>query len=229
MTGAVAAFAALSTGFPVLNGTTTANIGSASSTHNIVMPASVSAGELLLVFGTFYRAAVCEQLNVTNPSGWTQLWHSGFGEGGGAKATCAGYAKLADGTEDGASINFATNDSSTAVLQCRKIGNAYASIAGVEDGTPVNGAHANPNPPALTASWGMKAALWIAVAHSVFGANSVSAYPSNFENGAEVDGTNFIVGSATRKSVTATLDPGAFALTSSANHLVNTIVIRPRF
>ena len=74
------------------------------TTQNAVMPATVNSGDLLLAVAAFDDSTT----TITTPSGWTLL----IGRTTGSGAAVSGvYAKVADGTEDGTSVDFVTSNS----------------------------------------------------------------------------------------------------------------------
>lgn len=131
------------------------------------------------------------------------------------------FAKRADGTEGGTTVNFSTSGSCSAAAQCWRIKNgsdrqeAGASFA--------SGNSANPNPDNNTFGSANADTLWIAVMGvDNDSAGTITSYPTNYSlNQTE---TNSVVGSATdptlgcaaRQLNAASEDAGAFTTASGA-------------
>ena len=195
----------LETGFPT-----------AGSTHNVSMPASVSVNDLLICAFTHRGSGTA-----TTPSGWTLLTYTN--NGGGCKL--GSYYKVADGSEGGTTVNFATttNGQAEAIV--------YHVPAGTYTGTPeVSGtfaSSANPNPPLLTPSWGMDDVLWIAV-FGCFDQITVSVYPLPDNNEAYSSSavSSVSIGSCTTVLSASSEDPGTFTISASKSWLAHTIGLR---
>lgn len=97
---------------------------SGSTTHNATMPATVNASDLLLAFCAWDSAG--SSISTTPPSGWTELRDAANG----TIVAQAVYYKVADGTEDGTSVDFATN------LSCTGAIHVYRILAGQYEGVP---------------------------------------------------------------------------------------------
>lgn len=215
--------------FPQTSAPAESSFSSASTTHNVSMPATVNAGDLLLV--NMCLEASSSAPNVTTPSGWTQLWHTSS-VGTSVITRYAGYAKAADGGEGGGTVNFATNVACTAAAQCYRVTNWYGSLAGVETGTLDSGGGTTPDPPSLTASWGSEDNLWFALSGAADDDQNYTSAPANYTGLVSTlggGGTNASceVGSARRELASATENPGTFTLQSTESWATQTIVVRP--
>src|SRR3546814_2990099 len=67
---------------------------------------------------------------ITTPAGWTRLWYASLGNG--TTARFAGYAKIADGTEAGATVNFVTDDDANGAAQVHRVDKWSGALAGVQ-------------------------------------------------------------------------------------------------
>lgn len=124
------------------------SVGASSTTHNIVMPATIAAGDLLLAF-----IMMGASTSVTTPAGWTRLATNTHNDDGWGYHVLAVYAKVAVGNEDGTNVNFVTNVACLAIGHVASIQDWYGTLAGVE----VSSFHTTssaPNPPSITQSWG---------------------------------------------------------------------------
>jgi hypothetical protein len=198
------------------------------ASHEVAMPATVEEGDLLLVL--FSSDADAASDTVTTPEGWT-LIETMIRSNNSVRGSI--YAKVADGTEDGTTVNFQTSSIERAAAQVYRIpaltwfGNIADGIdsAGVDPGSTT----AAPNPPSLSPSWGDEDNLWIVyAAGSVWSA--VNSYPSGYSSGMHTLTTGSGSASASSATLNATgpnEDPGAFSMAESANGVVFTIAIRP--
>lgn len=208
-------------GFPQVVSTTGLYDRVNSTTHNVVMPAVVDAGDLLVVLTANDGSAT-----VTTPSGWTQL----FTTANSTSLRLGAYYKFAAGTEDGTSVNFATSASEILTAQVYRITGALA----VESGTAATGTSTAPNPPSLTPSWGARDTLWLSALGADNGSIVVSAYPTNYTNGrldkdTYSSSTTYASAASARRYLNAiSEDPGTFTLTGSNAWLANTIAVRPQ-
>jgi hypothetical protein len=210
--------------FPAVASVTASSFPVHQTSHAVAMPAEVSAGDLLLVIFTNHAFPT-----VATPAGWTLI-------GTTLNTTVvrtSRYAKRADGTEGGTTVDFQTSQMETAVAHVYRVtgwsdggplADAIADAAAVGDGL-------SPDSPALAPSWGAASTLWIAT----YGAQNLgrtSAYPASYTSG-RYDESGGIVGrsstaSARRESAAASEDPGPFTNDASQPWVAVTIAIRPR-
>lgn len=87
---------------PTLVSTTTTDFGVAGTTYGVVMPATVDVGDLLVVLLCIDDVQVWGAM----PTGWNRLVRNGFENPGEVIAW-----KIADGTEDGTTVNFTSDQS----------------------------------------------------------------------------------------------------------------------
>lgn len=144
--------------FPVRESVTVTTFTSLSATHNVSMPATVNAGDILIVIVAFRKDSGSTTMGTT-PSGWTArgTWTnttSGGNTPGGI------YTKTADGSEGGTTVNFPTSATIYGVAQCIRVsGGDGMSFARAN----VENSYTNTkDPPNVTASWGSDDNLWIA-------------------------------------------------------------------
>jgi hypothetical protein len=89
--------------FPSYQSTTVTDFGADATSHNVNMPATVNAGELLLAIVAFDELIT----TITTPSGWTRLVTRTPASG---LVIAAVYAKVATGSEGGTSVDFVTSN-----------------------------------------------------------------------------------------------------------------------
>jgi hypothetical protein len=219
---------------PTVSSVTTTAFAVASTTHNVSMPATVTAGDLLFMHISARTAGVVGS-SFTTPTSWTALWSTTNTAASLAfTVTFAGFAKVADGTEGGTTVNFVTSAATTAATHVHRITNWFGDLTGVAVGTPATGASNLPDPPNLIPSWGTTTSftLWLAVSGSGDDDITYTAAPATFTNlnstvsGAGVN-AGAETGSARLVSPVSSLNPGTFTLAASETWIANTVAIRP--
>lgn len=180
--------------FPSVAGSTGNKISS-TTTHNVSLPASIAAGNLILVF------IVLSQFNVTlaTPSGWTLVrdqansgWHQ----------YC--FSKVATGGETSQAFTSSANAFS-AYVALRITGSPTNSID--------SAGAASVDPPNLAPQFGNGDHLWLATM-GFAGANlgSFTTYPTNYTNVLSIgDGSTPSIAVASRQLTAASDDPSTFA------------------
>lgn len=209
--------------FPVIESVTETTFASDTTAHVVSMPASVNAGDALIVIFTNDGSAT-----VTTPSGWTQLYTLANG----TALTGGAYAKVASGSEGGGTVDFVTSATESASAQCYRISGWHGLITGVEAGTAgsiTTGTTADP--PSLSPSWGALDTLWLATCHTST-TQTISSGPTSYTNLTQTtsgSGTTFAQTiSARRNNNTATEDPDVFTTSGTgASKVYNTLAIRP--
>jgi hypothetical protein len=215
-------------GFPTAGERLVQNFSTAALSHAVTMPSTVDAGDLLMVL-----FASDANTSVTTPSGWTIPTNGTQTRGANAQGNV--YVKVASGSEDGTTVDFATTATEEAAAQVYRIkaGDWYGTLAGVEvaNGGDFGATTITPNPPALNPTgWGTENTLWIAfVAGSSY--TAVTTYPANYSSGAHNlsnTGTNGAsASSAWRENAVASEDPGTFTMSTNSDGVAFTIAIRP--
>jgi len=138
-------------------------IASSGTAHAVTMPATVAAGDALIVILGLYYLASAPAGTITTPSGWTAQTPVNVTNGSDS-FTLAVFKKIADGTEDGATVDFVTSANATAAAHVYQIdvGTWYGDLAGIEIGTAGGGGSTSPDVGSITPSWG--SSLWMAIA-----------------------------------------------------------------
>jgi hypothetical protein len=185
------------------------------------MPATVAAGDLLLIL----FACMGGNPTVTTPSGWVLLQNSASEPF--IHSTL--FAKTADGSEGGTTVNVVTSLSKTAAVHVLRIsgwgGFLSSTIAAASAGT-------NPDPPSVSTPWGTSDNLWIAITANGDDDQAVTGFPTSYSSGAYTlsgGGTNNgpVIASAYRNNATVTENPGTFTIASSESFFASTIGIKP--
>lgn len=212
--------------FPVVEEITYQGFTSASRTHNVNMPATVNAGDLLFVWFVLQQEASTRTITV--PGGWTTI-HNGRPTSG---IVCCLAVRAADGSEDGGSYNFSTAASVRAAAYVGRIrqgtwaGDESTDVDGV-----VAGGSGDPNPPSVSAGWGADDNLYIALAGG--NNNTTATAPSSYGNLQDDSFTaslfySLTVAVATRELNASSDDPGTFNYSSNPSvWSAATIVIKP--
>lgn len=214
---------------PTVESITTQSFNSGDTTHNVTMPATVNAGDLLVLGISFYVGGA-----ITTPAGWTALCVDTIITG---TSHCAIYGKLAVGTEGGTSVNVATANPALGASHVYRITgwNNISLAIGVASGTPATGTSANGNPPSCSWTWGVLDELALTFVHlnpfSVVG--TITSYPTNYTSGTDTVGTDGVTGTAeigsARRALSAAAspeDPSTFTQSNVA-WVANTIVVCP--
>lgn len=210
---------------PVVLSITSYSDAAAGSTHNVQMPATVAAGDLLVMI-IASRDGNAGNAGLTTPSGWTQRVARTTGLG--TPNYTYVFTKTAAGTEGGTTVAI-TSASASTVLSAQ----TWRIQAGSWGGTPQAaadndlGANTTPDPPSLTPGWTGYQTLWIAG----FGSNG-QASPTVWSltdnqtnsNSAAVDTRRAIASSVVNTNTT--FDPGAYTMGATTRWASFTLAIR---
>ncbi len=197
--------------FPVVESITETIPGESSDFLEVSMPATVNAGDLLIMF----FANNLSHVITTTPSGWTFL---DDGLANGDRDRISVYVKDADGTEGGTTVtvSIAPEDESLCAQVYRVTGWNGTVPDDVELSSFNTGSSANPDPPSLSPAWGVEDTLWIVLTNWHDLARSITAYPASYGTGTSTteggDDGGAGIGSAQRELNTASEDPGTFTL-----------------
>jgi len=207
---------------PVVASVTDTAFGTDTTDHYVNMPATVDAGDLLIVIFTNDESAT-----VTTPGGWNLLTSDDN-----TAVRCSAYYKIAVGDEDGTTVNFITSASEEAAAQVYRITNWHGTTP-PEISTAATGTSTRPNPASLDpAEWDVADTIWIAVAGQDRGDQSgTTAYPVSYTDGTSTlssDETGSCrTHSARRVLAAASENPGAFTIPVSEQWVAFTIAVRP--
>lgn len=197
------------------------------SDPQVVLPATISAGDLLLAFvSTGVQSGLTITWDNSTAGAWTQLYQIADNS---LVAAC--FYKWADGTEDGLTLTLATSATCRIAYYCVALQGAHATTP-PEYATADHASTANEtfSPPSLNpAGWDVEDTYWGAIAHSR--ANSVySAWPSGYSDTGNVDTTGTGQGALAwgwKQSAAASEDPGDFTTGAASGRTSITIAIRP--
>jgi hypothetical protein len=216
------------TGSPIESTFTTAD-----TDHEVGMPGSVASGDLLIVAIAFLTVSSAGVPVVTTPDGWA-LQPDSLGTTSSTRSMASAiYKKIADGTEDGTTVNFVTDRNATGAAQCYQVAAAEWSGTLAEVESPAASAQttATPDPPAITPSGGEQDYLVLVLAGHHDDAATVVSYSTNYTGGINtvIGGNNTGVGVVSQKrAVTASSeDPGSFTIDNVDGLSIVTLAIPP--
>jgi hypothetical protein len=206
---------------PAVASVTETAFGTDTTNHYVDMPATVDAGDLLIVIFTNDGNAT-----VTTPAGWSLL-----ASNDNTAVRCSVYYKIAVGDEDGTTVNFVTSAGEQAAAQVYRITNWHGTTP-PEISTAATGTSTRPDPASLDpAGWDVADTLWIAVAGQDRGQGNPTAYPAYYTNGistlSSVTTDNCRTLSARRVLAVASENPGPFTIPASEEWVTFTIAVRP--
>jgi hypothetical protein len=183
--------------FPVVAGSTSNTDGAGTTSHTVNLPASIAAGDMLIVISGGTISAT-----VTEAGDWDEL----FEQDSESTITLWGMWRIADGTE-GASVVFTTGTS----VQWRHISLRITGHSGnAPEALAIGGAAAGGDPPELTPSWGSADTLWLTGVRGTLGVDANPTPPTNYTLVQSNDGGAGAgcVAVARRDSAASSEDPG---------------------
>lgn len=210
--------------FPVVASVTETSFASDTTAHACNLPATVNAGDLLLL--VFANDGLTVQ---TTPSGWTALDKQTTGN----QVYGGVYVLDAAGTEDGGTVDVVTASAEAGSGHVYRITGWAGTVAtDIDISTVVAATTDAPNPGSVTAGGGSADNLYIAI--TCFGDDDETANAAPINYGSLVSvvcgaGSNAsgVSASAIRNFASASDDPAAFGLTGSENTVSWTVAIAP--
>jgi hypothetical protein len=183
---------------------------------DVDMPDTVNAGDLLIILISTAQPSL--------PPGWTRI-----------ATNNPVLAKVAEGNEGGTTVTLTTAFPTRGVAQVFRITGWHGTLDGIEVSDEVFASSGNPNPPAITPSWGAQNTLYIAAHYTYFFPGSLptqSAIPPGYADGEFIavdagEGAASI-GTAMRQAAVTSEDPGAFVVSGPSiyNWYGSTIAVR---
>lgn len=212
---------------PYPTSTTVTSFGSDATAHAVSMPATVEKGALLLCFFANDGTAT-----VTTPTGWTAIDSATDG----AAMRLGVYAKKADGTEGGTTVDFVTSATERAAAQVIRFAkgtwygddsNSFANS--IAKGTAATATSTAPDAPTVTPAWGKLPCLVIAVEANDDGTVTDSVRPINYYDRtntvSDANSAGVSLTSLLRSQWTSSENPGTWTI-SSQEWVAQTIAIR---
>lgn len=184
-------------------------LSSATTTHNVPMPATVDPNDGLGVFFFIDTASNCSATGFTPIADVTNTDRMFF------------FGKVAVGTEDGTNVNFLTTTTSFAVAHVYRIdAGTWAEVVDGFVATTSTGTGVNPDPPNIDIGVSNDMVILTGVMKA---AGSVDSAPTNYTDYTE--GAANIEGSARRTITASSENPGTFGGTTSAAWMGVTVAI----
>lgn len=197
----------------------------ATSSHVFTNPSGIVSGDLLLMLTGRVVSGT-----ITTPAGWTIATGNAILSGSGNRQLNAFY-RIADGSE-GASTTVTTSSGAFKMAAIILRITAWHGTTPPE-GDPTGASNVGsttPDPPSLNPSgWDIEDTLWIAVECHNDVASTVAMFPyadNNITSGT-ASGSSTALGLATTTSSAASVNPGTFTLSASAEWAANTFAVRP--
>ena len=208
--------------FPTIAAGNTSTELVAVTTHGADMPATVNAGELLLI-----KISTGGEPVIIMPAGWENAYTPVVF----TSVSIACFKKIADGTEGGTTVNFTTDITVKSSHIACAITAWVGDLAGVVSGSAVTANSATPNPPSVTATWAGGDNLFLAQM-SMHRTAAITGYPTNYTtNQTEIStgsaGQDSIVAMATRALAANSDDPDTFSAAIARRSIAQTLVIAP--
>lgn len=209
---------------PVLVSLTETEFNTNTTTHNVAMPASVTAGNLILLLWSN------DSNDIPTPTGtWTEI----YATMGGSSALGALWAKIAAGNEGGTTVDVTTPTVEAAAAQVLVFSNWDGNLANVQAATSsITITSQTFDCPSLTPSYGAYPSYWLVTLHGSTG-QVITSPPPDYTDTVWTRGdptsTGGQVGSARRGVLTVSSeDPGSFTLDASttADFLTGTVAIK---
>jgi len=200
---------------PVIYTPATGSTSSAATSHSVTLPASINAGELMVIVFQNFDDAITSSL-----SGWTQD-HTHEYDLATPTLRITQFSKTAVGGET--SVSVTTSSSTTASWIAYRINDgAIGQLS-----TSSKGVSSAPNPADFPLPESFSDDVYLIVVAGWENDVSLSSYPATYGSGvaARVTGTDGSGIAAAFKLTTSTEDAGAFALSGSGNWIAYNQVI----
>jgi len=209
--------------FPVVVASAVSSRATSVVDDDVTLPAGVAVGDLLLVFHHSDGA-----LTRTFPGSWVEIKDASSS----GDASTIGVAYLiAAGGETTVTVTKSIAERFSAIA-IRILASSWHGTSAPEISSGATGSTANPDPDAVTASWGAENNLFIA-AHNhnnAAGGISTTAYPTNYADN-QIESPDVASAGrgaiASRELAASNDDPGTFTLSVSDAWWAGTIAVRP--
>lgn len=209
--------------FPVVAATATATDVVNDTNHTVNLPASISAGDLLIVV---HVGSATDATPNSALTGWTLLRDKTIASNAGHVVA---FYKIASGAE-GSTATITTDLAEDSGSCAYRITGWHGTTPPEASAGATTGSNTAPDPDAVTPSWGAEDNLFIAVGDAD-GNHTITAYPANYGSNNITSATSTAGGGAcglaTRNLNATTDDPGAFTSNTSGTTAGFTIVVRP--
>lgn len=203
--------------FPALLDITLSTLGSANTVHAVSYPASVTAGDLLMLYFHCDGGGT-----ISTPAGWTS--RSNIANGASATRSAV-FTRTAVGTETG-TFNVTISGSGTAMAYVVRIQTGtFGAGIGAAQKTFTNSSSTVATS-ALTASWGAANTLWLQFGGSYQSGISITTYP--YPNNNRMDDNGQITAFMCTKQQNIATQPAAnFVFGAGTYGQLHTIGVQP--
>lgn len=215
--------------FPSVRSSSTGNSNSGTS-PSLVLPATINSGDLILAFGIADAAVSVTWDNSTAGTFTQEFDQTAFSS---VRGVC--YAKVADGTEDSASLTLTLGASDGFKYFCYAVQDWEGTLStGLYSATATTSGVTAVDPPNLDPGAGAQDYMWIAASLSDnIHTSGLTSYSTNYNDNQLVDAGNsdtaFVsYATCTRELNASSEDPGVITWASNArNGLVVTLAVAP--
>lgn len=202
-------------GNPVLLSATTQVFTTASTSHNVTMPA-VNAGDLIVVVFAPEVAYFA-----TKPASWAEANYETYG----STLYQQVFHKIASGSEGGTNVNFSTTSACKAVAAVLRFqAGTFFPVAYLHTDYSV-GSNSQPNPPLSAPPWGAADICWIAQFSQKDSSGSVSSYPYPDNHLTASCGPSKLGLCTLHTSGSSQEDPAAFTTSDANGWIASTISV----
>jgi tRNA threonylcarbamoyladenosine modification (KEOPS) complex Cgi121 subunit len=201
--------------FPGIVNSNTNSESSNTTSHTVNLPASIVAGNVLIVF-----AVINATSSLTTPTGWTAIVNTTT-----PSRTHIIIAKVATGSE-GSTLTVAGSGSQLMASASYQVSGAFDANLAVS--TVASGSSAAPQPSSLSPSWGSAKTLWFSFWYGS-GSVTVSTYPTNYTLGQiSVAGSGGdSIGVAAYQNLASSERSSAYSLSASLSWGAYEVAVRP--
>lgn len=188
------------------------------TSHSADMPATVNAGDLLLLLLANNNGAA----SLPTISGWTSFYNDS------QAPRLRMYYKVAAGTEGGTTLSITTAGSVMTVALVVRIAAGTYQTAPQVTANKISVSTTSFNPPNLAPSWGSADTLWMAIMVT-YGNPIISVYPlpSGQTRTIAANLNGICLGTCYDTISAASLDPSAFTIGQLEMGLALTLAVRP--
>ena len=191
------------------------------TSFNVNLPATINAGDLLLI-----PVAVDANATLTWDNTTAGTWTTSFNDVQTANRLMI-FSKIADGSEDGKTLAITISNAQQIVARCFRLSGAQGTIGVTATGN--RGTASSIDPTAITAAWGVANNFYLAVV-GLDNAISITGGPTGYSTpDTRITSASGQAGLTTAyKSASGSSDdPSAFTSSTSIGFVCATVVVRP--
>lgn len=208
--------------FPAVESSTLSITSTNRTSHSVALPATVNAGDVLVV-----ATAWDGPPTITWDNSTAGTWTAQANQARSTYCRLVVYSKIADGTEGGKTLTLTSSASEQMAARVFRISGAHGDVEAASYAPGSNSASADP--PSLTPAWGEADTLWLAVS-AIDGAITATAAPTDYTDLTSDASSAFglaTLATARRDQRAASENPAGFTLSGSTPWAAATIAVRP--